>query len=138
MPGSCIEHCFNHCFRQERENKDDNTEQVRLELRDQTVRDFNDHGVSFKRIALQSVLNPVGENELTEILTIENQGEFIASVESMEKYAQGSDAENALCSFQEELKDLAVTATVAGSVLERLGRMDKCLLNGSRECQKEL
>ena len=118
----------------EGEGREDTTDSDRREVMDQTVRDLNEHGVRFKRIALESLLNPVGEDEVTETMTIENQGEFIAGAGGIEEESQGSDVEEEFYSIEEELKGLAVT----GSVLDRLGRMDKSLQRRLRACQKDL
>lgn len=88
---------------------------------DQAVRDLSEHSVSFERMALDSLLHSVEEDEVTEKLTIENYGELIVGIESMGGGSQRRHAEEELYRIEEELKAL----TVAGFLLKRVRKMEE-------------
>ena len=133
MPSSCIEHCFRHCFGGEEGGGSGFIEEG-SDLRDGLIHDLNANGIQFTSIGIESLLNPDGEQDVTEPLLDSNQVAFISGSAEPVEVVEGEEDEMEEYSITEQLKALAIsTASV-----ERLGFGDNAYLKAVRGCQKEL
>ena len=99
------------------------------------VRDATKHGVRFTRVGLESLLNPEGENEVTEEATLEELGREVAGMEEETFQLDEPDPdEEEQMSIEEELACLAR----ARAILERQGELSDSGRMGFSSCQRAL
>lgn len=115
LSSGCIQKCFKHfenpmCTAGNFSNQSVPQEQV--------ICDLNEHGVTYTRVDIESLVSPEEEDELAEAVTLDNQVAYTAGVESGNNDGTEDEHEDEAYSTGEGLKALFI----ATAILERQGR----------------
>lgn len=136
-PPAIFKNCFLHCLKSSVEIVEEERGVNNSDVVDQMERDANEHGVTFTKVALESLLCPEAEDDVTEVVTMQSLANDVANIddqELVEHVYEDHDDEVESLSMEKELETLAL----ARSILERHGDLCDVSRNAFGNCQRRL
>lgn len=103
-------------------------------IQEQFILDLNEHGVSYTRVSIESLLNTKDEDEAADAITLDTQAACFAGLESVKDVGTDGEKKDVTYNTGEELKTLAINL----AVLERQSRLISDTGGAIRFCWKEL
>lgn len=129
LSATTITNCFDHCFREVEQD----TKNEYRDLQEEVANDLTAHNINYTHLGLEALLNPEGEDRVTEEVDLEAQAMMIAGVVEESEEADG-DLLHDVPKPAEELHGLALAMTA----LERMGYIDDHVRAALRSCQRDL